>query len=88
MLLGSIAYAPHAAATDGYELLTGGGPTPDKASILKENSILRSLVRVAAFVVNPVDECTVGGVQEDQLHPPCGKQGYFSTSRPARLSLR
>jgi len=39
-------------------------------------------------VVNPVDECTVGGVREDQLHPPCGKQGYFSTSRPARLSLR
>ena len=88
MLLGSIAYAPHAAATDEYGLLTGGGPTPDKASILKENSILRLLVRAAANVVNPVDERTVGGVQEDRLHPPSGKPGYFSTSRPAWLSLR
>ena len=77
-----------ATTTDGYGLLTAGGFTPDKTRILKENSTLRFLVRAVANVVKSVDEWSVSGEREDRLHPPSGKPGYFSTSRPAWLSLR
>jgi len=69
-------------------MLTGGGFAPDKASILKESRTLGSLIRTVAIVTAPVDERAVSGEEGDQLHPPSGKPGYFSTSHPAWLYLR
>jgi hypothetical protein len=69
-------------------LLIGGGFTPDNEPILKDNCLLRSLIRTTANVVTSVDKWRVGSELDDLLHLPSGKPGYFSTSCPAWLSLR